>query len=229
MGIVAVPIATAHKSRNSQPKIVRRSKDEIAVTHREYIADLNYISSNNDFAPQVKTLEVNPGLQLAFPWLSTLALSYESYRFEKLKYIFESSVATSTDGAFIMAFDYDASDSAPTTKQDFMNYEGAVKGPIWSATLEMILDAKRLNKLGPSRYTRGGVRPNTDIKTYDCGKLFYALINSPTTSFYYGDLFVEYTVILQTPQLHSSVSLIIVLNVFVLLDRRMQHASPMPL
>lgn len=204
--LVAVPIAAARVSKNQQPVILRKSKDEILVSHREYVTEVS-INTTNNFPDTVKKLSFNPGLSLTFPWLSNIATSYESYRFEKVSIHFETSLPTTTQGAFIMAFDYDASDESPANKSDFLNYDGAVKGPIWSSDLVMSLNAKRLNKLGPSRYVRGGVRSDTDIKTYDAGNLFYTLINAPSdnslSSIPLGDLFVEYTVLLQTPQINT--------------------------
>lgn len=198
---VKAPVAQSRVSRNKPANISRRGRDEIVVTHREYITPVNFVY-NVDFTLSEKAIAINPGLPISFPWLSTIAPSYESYRFEKVKFCFETSVPTTQQGAFIMCFDYDASDNPPQTKTDFLNFQGAVKGPVWDADLSMTLDSKLMNKIGPSRYIRRGNRSG-DIKLYDIGNLYYTIINT-TTSAQYGDLFVEYTVVLQTPQMNTS-------------------------
>lgn len=198
--IVSAPAATARVTRNSSPTIVRRSQNEIVVSHREHITELSFTADAN-FANTIKQVTLQPGNQATFPWLSTIANSYESYRFERCKFTFESSLPTSIVGGFIMAFDYDAADAPPSSRSDFLNYKGAVKGPIWSPSLEMVLSPKDLNKIGPSRYTAAG-SVTGDPKTYHAGILSYTCVNANTATGY-GDLFVEYTIVLQTPQVNS--------------------------
>jgi len=71
------------------------------------------------------------------------ALWHEKYRFNKLRFIFEPDVGTSTNLSIIMFYDVDPSDPlpapAPTTFQAglqavqiYMGYRDAIKGPVWS-------------------------------------------------------------------------------------------------
>jgi hypothetical protein len=154
---VSQPVAKGKVVRQNKPVTTHLPNGDILIRHREFVSDVNVSQA---FAAQ--TFSLNPGLPGSFPWLSTLARSYESYRFEKLQLSFETFSASTSTGTALIAIDYDASDAAPTTKTQAMAYRGSVRSPIWS-DCEHNSDKEDLNKRA-SYYVRGGaLTANQDV------------------------------------------------------------------
>ena len=196
VGITKVPVSINVKTKNSAPK-VRASGRNFIVTHKEYIGD--FTAANASFA--ASRYNVNPGLSSTFPWLSAIANRFESYLFDDLRFIYEPICPTSTPGSVMMAVDYDAAESAPTNKVTLMSYSGANRSSPWDKT-SFDARAPDLRKFGIQRYIRSGTPPTgTDIKTYDVGSFFIASQNTPASATTLGELYVQYTVKLFTPQI----------------------------
>jgi hypothetical protein len=148
---------------------------------------------------------VNPGIAATFPWLSTLADRYESYKFHKLHFVYETTKSASTNGSVQGLIDFDAADAAPTTKALFMGHANAVRAAVWQ---EFVFDARAadLHKFAAERFVRSGsLSSNLDIKTYDIGNFFIGAAGCADTSSV-GELYVEYDVEFRTPQLNPAVS-----------------------
>jgi hypothetical protein len=141
---------------------------------------------------------VNPGQAGTFPWLSSVARNFESYRFRKLKFCYETEAPSSLGGSLVVSLDYDATDAAPGTKQQAMAYRNAVRSAPWEPCCHTSA-LEDLNKQ-KSYFVRPGAQPaNTDIKTYDTGNAFVCTQNVTTSSAVCGELYVEYDVELLTP------------------------------
>lgn len=189
------PVAESFHERTQKPRIQQRH-DSIRVRHREFLWD---IVGSVEFA--YDQFAVNPGLAETFPWLSAIANRYESYRFHKLRFVYEPATSTATSGAVMMACDYDASDSGPNTKTVLMAYKNAQRSAPWAAC-ENVSDISDMRKV-PTYYVRSGVVASTDIKTYDVANFFIAT-NGQASATDIGELYVEYDVELLTPQLNNS-------------------------
>lgn len=193
---VSAPISIQKMVRTNKPT-VKYSGQCVTVSHREYLQDINgsTVFSNQTFA-------VNPGIYTTFPWLSQMAILYESYKFKSLKFIYEPACPSTTQGSVMMAIDFDAADAAPSSKVQLMAYKYAVRCPAWESVAYRS-DLSDLLKFGVQRYVRNG--PVTgDIKTYDIGNLQFAVSNFTGTSTFVGELYVEYDVEFYTPQLQST-------------------------
>lgn len=193
---VNAPVARTQVRVVNNPKVRNGPAGDVTVTHREYI---NEIAGSVAFA--VNTFSVNPGLPGVFPWLSGIAQRYESYRFNSLKFCFETEAATSATGSLVMAIDYDADDPAPDSKTQAMSYRSSVRSAPWAACC---LTSKKedLSKRA-SYYVRGGaLNANEDQKLYDTGNL-YVCTQSQAGTTVIGELYVEYQVHLMTPQIGS--------------------------
>lgn len=173
--------------------------DNLTITHREYVREIKTVSGED-----YTTYEVNPGLPLAFPWLSGIAERFESYLYLKLTYVYVPIVGSNTDGAVAIAPDYDAGDdNTDLTKSQIMQFQDTVRGPLW-APLKMNCTLKNLRKR-VTYYTRNApLKSNLDIKTYDALKLHIMTTGAEEATA--GELWVEYSVRLQTPQIDPSVS-----------------------
>jgi hypothetical protein len=191
------PLARQRINTTRSPNI-RSSGVSTRVRHREYIADVAGVVGFS-----AVTYAVNPGIAATFPWLSTVADRYESYKFHKLHFVFETDKSASTDGSVQGLIDFDAADSAPTTKANFMGHANAVRSAVWQ---EFRFDAKAkdLHKFAAERYVRAAaLASNLDIKTYDVGNFFMGAAGCADTSVV-GELYVEYDVELTTPQLNPA-------------------------
>jgi hypothetical protein len=149
------------------------------------------------------TYNINPGLSATFPWLSTQALGWESYSFKRLSFHFVSRQATSFVGSILMAPDYDASDSAPTSEAIAGAYADAVEGVYWR-DFACHLKPLSMHKLGPTRYCRtSALGLSEDVKLYDVGNLYVCFIDTPVTNSgqIAGKLWVDYDIEFTTPQL----------------------------
>lgn len=197
---VFAPVAQGLIRRQPEPQLTflnSRSGDTL-VRHSEYLAD---VAGSVAFA--ATQLEINPGRSEMFPWLNAIARRFESYRFRKLHFRFESQAPTSATGTVILAVDYDAADAAPVDKVSAMSYRGSTRCAPWESMVHAS-QASDLHKLA-SNYVRGDLTlaANLDVKTYDIGNLFICTQGQAGTTAV-GELYVDYEVELLTPQLSPS-------------------------
>jgi hypothetical protein len=201
-GATTAPIAKQKTVRTNAPKL-RTTREGVIVTHREYIQDIT--RTTNTFT--VDTIAVNAGLASAFPWLSQVAGRFESYTFERLDFIYEPMVPTTQAGSVMMAVDFDAADAAPANKTTIMSYKGATRSAPWQAS-RLVCSAIDRTKMVPERYVRTAALVGSyDIKTYDMGTLFVSTVGTGAATVNLGELYVEYTVRLRTPQIQTGASL----------------------
>jgi len=173
----------------------------IMVKHTEYIGDISAQASVFSVTPY----SVNPGLNTTFPWLSNIANNYESYKFHNLHFEYKPICSTTTPGKVILAMDYDAADTPPTSKVVINSYESTTSCSPWDE-ITHVSKQSNLLKFGVQRYVRSaGVPANTDVKTYDVGRFYVATSNTPSSPTTLGELYVTYEVELITPQLSNFV------------------------
>lgn len=197
----SVPVAQGRVSSVGNPiinSLAAGGDARIRVRHKEYLQDI--VGLGAGFS--TTQIAIQPALLSSFPWLSSLAKNYESYQFERLSFLYETTSASSSSGSIILAVDYDAADLAPTTKVEAMNMHGAVRSNPWQECCHRST-SQDLKKFGPQRYTREtSLLATEDVKTYDIGNLFLCL--DGVTASTVGELYVEYDVTLMTPQLSAN-------------------------
>jgi len=194
---VSAPVARAKVVRNNPPRMVSLRNGDARVCHREYIQDIT-AASGTPSAFQATSFALNPGNVAVFPWLSQVAKNWESYRFEKLAFKYETEAPSSLGGSLVLSVDYDATDPAPLTKQQAMAYRNATRSAPWTPC-EHRSAREDLSK-EKTYFVRPGAQPaGTDIKLYDTGNLFVCTQNVTTPSSVCGELYVEYEVELLTP------------------------------
>lgn len=194
---ISAPLASARVSRVTAPRIQSMAKGT-RIRHREFIGD---VLGGVVYHPG--TFNINPGLPATFPWLSNMAKFFESYQFVHLEFQYQSTKAATTDGAVYGAIDFDAADGAPADKIAIMATQGATRCNVWQ---EFCYHASRMNleKFAVERYVRSDLlKDHQDIKTYDVGSFTIATSNCVDYSFV-GELYVEYDIILTTPQIPSA-------------------------
>lgn len=115
-------------SSNSPPQFVMKNPGSVRCVHREYIGEV--ISPGPGFA--IKSYVINPETPATFPWLSSLALSWEQYKFHGLVFEFKSTSATavaSTNtalGSVILATQYNSLETPFISKLQMDQYEFAI-------------------------------------------------------------------------------------------------------
>ncbi len=193
--LYSAPVASQRNVVASAPLQRSLPGGDMIVSHREYLQDVN-----GSVAFTANKVSINPGLPSSFPWLNGIAQRFESYKFDKLDFVFETEAATSTTGALILGVDYDASDAAPTSKTQVMAFRSSVRSAPWaSCKLSCALEDLRKRQ---SFFVRNGSNPaGTDVKLYDVGSLFICTQNQAGTTAI-GELYIDYTIRLMTPVLN---------------------------
>jgi len=177
-----------------------------ATTRRGQVIDEDeYIGEvNGSAAFQTTAYPVNPGQSSTFPWANKIASLYEKYIFRKLQFYYKREVSefatNGTTGKVMLSCDYDASDAAPTTKQQVEDTVPHVDAMPCCETLVLTINCEEMHK-GDAKFVRPGLQPvGTDIKTYD-GANFYVSVQGCQNSNVIGELRVRYICELRVPVL----------------------------
>jgi len=193
----------------------------IQITHREYVADVFGPDEAGTF--QNLTYGINPALPGTFPWLSQVAANYEEYTIKQLIFTFRTTVSDFVQsngqvGTVIMATQYNANDAPFQSKQDMMEYAGAVSAKV-SQQIQAGVECDPAQLSGSAgKYTRSGpAPPGEDIKTYDVGTLNIATSNTPSqfNNQAIGELWVSYTIELRKPKFFVTRAQQLLTDVFI--------------
>jgi hypothetical protein len=169
----------------------RTAQNRRLISFKEYVQDIA-----GSVAFSATSFSVQPGLSNLFAWLAAQAVNYQEYRFSRLRFVYETEKASSTSGKVMLAFQPDAGDSSPASKQEMLENQFKAANAVWAPCS---LDIPVGEALGPRRYIRSGsLASNLDIKTYDLGNLLVATQGCADTTAI-GELYVEYTIELFTP------------------------------
>lgn len=192
------PVAVGAKMSKTKP-MFERSADQQRIVHREKIAKLT--SGGTGVFAVLRTVALNPGVAASFPWLSNEAAGYESYRFNRLRFVWVPSIGSAVAGNVIMGPDYDANDPAPVGETALSSYTDADEERVW-APLSVECNPEHLNGNQKRKYMRlGALSTAQDIKLYDSGNFFVAVTDDAAAQT--GKLWVEYDVTLYDPQVPS--------------------------
>lgn len=193
--IFVAPAAMSRSVGSSKPK-ERSRQGGRSLIFKEYVQDIA-----GSVAFSATSFPVQPGVGNLFAWLSTQAVSYQEYRFRRLRFIFETEKASSTSGKVMMAFLPDAGEPTPASKQEMLENEHKTANAVWAPCSFSVQGPEALGK---RRYIRSGTLPaNFDLKTYDLGNLIVATQGCADTS-PVGELYVEYEVDLDVPVISAS-------------------------
>jgi len=165
----------------------------IRVRNREYFADA--VGGNTTYTNY--SYNINPGLPAMFPWLSGVASNWEKYRFNTLRFFYNTETNSGTSGYVAMGIDMDAADLPASSKQQLLTYKGALSNAPW---VNMNISAPLNQSTAEWLYIRSGALvSNLDIKTYDLGT-FQIAPKGGKVGESLGEVWVEYDVTLSIPQ-----------------------------
>lgn len=193
---VQAPVAKTAQMRTGRAEMKSLPNGDCRVSHREYLGDVKAISGTPS-GYGLSVLYINPGIVNSFPWLSKLALNYESYRFNNLKFIYEPECSTATSGTVMLTVDYDVLDAFPVDKLQVMAYRGSTRTSPWSR-VEYICKSEDLHKAKTNYVRHDDVPESADARLYDIGMFMCATQGAPANAML-GELYVQYDVTLMTP------------------------------
>ncbi len=162
----------------------RQTAKGVVISHTEMIGTLVTSSSASSYA--CYSFVANPGKSSMFPWLSTIAVNYEKYKFRKLAVALVSNQSTSTVGKLGVGFDYDSTDDMPADRVEFFALTHHVESSIWdSVGLQVPVD-------NLPRFTN--THTTTDSKLIDAGQILLMADQVVATSTAVADIIVSYEV-----------------------------------
>jgi hypothetical protein len=188
--------------------MMHKEGQTVTIRHREFIST---IKSSVGFVVS-DSFQLNPGNSKTFPWLSTIASSFQEYRFKGIvfHYIPTSGNAISGTspslGSVMMQTSYRGNDAPPSTKAELLNeyWSGeAVPSETFAHPIECDPKETPMNL----QYVRTGELPATDSRLfYDLGVTHLATQGQLAADNVLGDLWVTYEVELKKPIVSSNVT-----------------------
>jgi hypothetical protein len=180
----------------------------VVIRHKEFVAQ---ISGSQAFAIQ-QTLTLNPGLQGTFPWLSSIAASYQEYAIKGLVWHYvptSGSAVNSTNpalGSVMIQTSYRSNDSPPLSKIELMN-EFWANEVVPSESMAHPVECDPKENPFNIHYVRGASVPTGDNQLlYDLGVTYVATSGMPANGNVVGDLWVTYEIEFKKPVVASNVT-----------------------
>lgn len=189
------PAARTKVIQTGRAKVNNLPNGDVRVVHREFLQEVANVGTNF----QAALVNINPGLVTTFPWLSKIARNFESYRFNRLKFDYETESSSASAGCVMLAVDYDVSDAAPASKQQLMAYRRSVRSAVWQPCCHTS-EKEDLNKQKTYFVRSQPLLANLDQKLYDTGNFILATQNLGGTA--QGEIYIEYDITLMTPELN---------------------------
>lgn len=168
------------------------------VCHREYLGDIMGTAAfTNNAYP------VNPGLATTFPWLSSVASSYQQYKMHGLIFEFRSLitdyVTSGAPGVIVMTTNYNSDDVIYPSRQAAENAEFAVSTKPTTNLVHMMECKSTETQTNILNVRTGNVPAGQDLRLYDHGNTQIITQNNPVQAL--GELWVSYCVEFFKPKL----------------------------
>ena len=177
------------------------------VSHRSYVQDI--VTPATPTAFNVTSFRINPANSSLFPWLSTLANSYEQYQIIgcvlQYKSLSSDSASSLALGSITMATKYEANEPAFVSKAEMENSQYCVSGRPCSDLIH-ILECDPSVMSDPIKYNlQSGIYPvGKDPRLYDVGSFQIATNGLPSSAGQVlGELWITYQVALYRPILNT--------------------------
>jgi hypothetical protein len=198
MPATIAPVAVSRSIRKTSRPRMRVRGDAMVISHSEMLGSiLSGTPTANVTAFRCIGMRANPGISNVFPWLSSVAVNYEKYRFRRLSFTIVPLVATNTSGRIGIGFDFDSTDLPPGNRQEFYALSTHAENMPW--------EAARINVKCDNTFKFTGTHVAADNKLIDQGQVILmsdSISNGGTISAAIPlyDLIVDYEVELIEPQ-----------------------------
>lgn len=186
------PAAVSINYTKQKPKVVG-TPGGMRVRHTEFVMDILPVAT--PFVLQVVE-PINPGLAQLFPWLSNIARNFETYKVHKMRFYRLPVAPTTAAGSVMLALEYDALDTPPSSKVTLMQNSSIQRSSVWAPSA-ISVSTKDAHQMVKQLFIRSRPIPTADMKTYDCGLIMVGL-NTPAAE-NPGELYVEYDIEFFTP------------------------------
>lgn len=168
------------------------TKDGMRIRHCELVETID-----GSVAFEVISLNVNPGRETVFPWLSKIASRYQQYKVHRLSFESVTRTSTATKGSVLMAPEYENMAGDPDTEATMSTYHGCVEDVAWN-DIWCNIDTKAIHATNPRKLIRDQhICGNRNV--YDACRFYHA-----TTGFANADaiakLWVHYDIEFFIPQ-----------------------------
>lgn len=208
--------------RSARGGKVAMEKGQMRIAHSEYIGELisSGVTGSTNFVSQ--SYGLNPANEGTFPWLSSIAINFQDYKFHKCVFEYRPLVSESTSttaatltsmGSIILATQYDSILGPYTNKPQMENSDFSVSCKPSSHVLHAIECNPRYNPLGVL-YTSNNLSltqgaNGSDIRMQNLGIFEMASVNIPiaaNTAIDLGEIWVHYDVELFKPVLEANLN-----------------------
>lgn len=191
----SAPVAYAMTSQRRVGHSISCRGDKFVVRGTDMLTNLSTGSTVNNGSQLVRFVYdfVSPLLvgtrQVAYSQM------WEKWHLSKLSFHYQPSVATSTSGQMILAWDNDPNDAPPPQDDSgiraLYSYQSNVTTSVWApASLNVRLDATTLNLF---------TSPGTDSRLTGAGQLVAAVVASAPVSTTLGTLWMDYELEFSSP------------------------------
>lgn len=180
----------------------------ITVRHKEYLGP---VRGNTGFAVQYE-LNLNPGLERAFPWLSRIAGNFQQYVFKGVVFHYVPTSGHAINGtnpalgSVMLQTSYRSNDSSPVSKVEMMNEYWACEASPTEAFCHPIECDPREGPFQCQYVRTGDVPAGDNTLLYDLGRTVVAVSGQQANDNVLGDLWVTYEVELRKPVVASNVT-----------------------
>lgn len=204
-----------------KPHVQKMEKGAMCIEHTEYIGDLISSATANTFLSQ--SYAINPANSGTYPWMSSVAVNFQEYRFKKLVFEYRPLVSESSSsaagsllsmGSIMMATQYNSVVGPYTTKATMAESDYSVTVKPSEHALHAVECDVKYNPLGvlycsPNLSLTTGTG-QSDIRMANLGIFEIASTGIPTggVAIDLGEIWVHYEVELYKPQLNSGLSAI---------------------
>jgi hypothetical protein len=194
----------------NDPPVVSNSniKGGVVIRHREYLGDITgTIAFTN--TPYI----INPGLGDSFPWLSSIARSFEQYRIRGMLVEYKTMSATSilaagansALGVVMIATQYDVYDEPFLTKHTLENYQYACSAVPYQSFIHPVECAKQQSTIS-ELYVRTEDEGEGDLRLYDFGRVNVATQGMQANGGSIGELWITYEIEFYKPKIPSVIT-----------------------
>jgi len=200
---VQAPLAMTRSMGSGQPNISHAANGAIRIRFRELIFPGFELDSGipaGNFQ-RLNSVNVNPGLDSAFPWLSTIAANYDQYEVHHIGYEYVPGLSAVTTGFFYSVPDYDVTDAYPLTPQQALNQLGTSSVAVWKED-SIRLRVPAAMAVGPRRFIRQANTMN-DNRLSDVAVMHF-FVSGFESEFLTAQVWVEYDISLYAPQITVS-------------------------
>ena len=196
---ITAPMGEGYRHKNLPPKFNKGKS--FTVTHREYVGNL---AGSTDL--QVVKLRVNPSDTVTFPWLSTIASSFEKWSMKSMKVEYVKNCPSITEGYIFLYPDYDVNRPAMTKESDFLNTMDAVDSSAWVNANLVIKPGKFSQTKGDTYLVRSPFQEYKDYLLYDPVNIYVGTAGTGDLPSL-GRIYITYTIELKIPDPESNLHL----------------------